>query len=146
MSQGSNKPYYYGTGRRKSAIARVFLSEGSGKLSINDRSLEDYFGRETSRMVVAQPFDAIMAKGTFDVKIFVTGGGVSGQAGAIRHGISRALISFDEQKSSSPSDESQESYRKVLRRSGYVTRDPRVVERKKVGKHKARKSPQFSKR
>lgn len=124
----------YGTGRRKTAAARVFLRPGSGKLSINGRTVEEYFGRETSRMLVHQPLEVVDAVGRFDIKITVSGGGPSGQAGAIRHGISRALIQYDE------------TMRKPLRDAGLVTRDAREVERKKVGLHKARRAPQYSKR
>ena len=126
--------YYSGTGRRKSSTARVYLKPGSGNIMINERSLEDYFGRETARMIVEQPFVVTEMQGKFDIKVNVSGGGGSGQAGAIRHGITRALINYDEQ------------LRKPLRMAGYVTRDSRIVERKKVGLHKARKRPQYSKR
>ena len=121
-------------GRRKSASARVILSLGSGAISINGRSLEEYFGRQTSRMLVRQPLQAIDRPDSFDLRITVKGGGPNGQAGAIRHGITRALIEFDE------------TFRPVLRKAGYVTRDAREVERKKVGLHKARRASQFSKR
>ncbi len=125
---------YYGTGRRKSSTARVFLRPGSGKITINQRTLEEYFGRETSRMVVRQPLELTENVEKFDVYITVAGGGGTGQAGAIRHGITRALMEYDE------------TLRASLRKAGYVTRDSRAVERKKVGLHKARKRPQFSKR
>lgn len=125
---------YYGTGRRKSSIARVYASVGSGKFTINSRSIEEYFGRKTDQMIAKQPLELLEKAGEFDVNIVVTGGGPSGQAGAIRHGLSRALIQFDE------------ATRSPLRKAGYVTRDARVVERKKVGLHKARKRPQYSKR
>jgi small subunit ribosomal protein S9 len=124
----------YGTGRRKSSSARVFLRPGSGKITVNGRSLEDYFGRETARMVVRQPLELVDMTQRFDIKITVSGGGNSGQAGAIRHGITRALMDYDE------------GLRGELRRAGYVTRDARAVERKKIGLRKARRSPQFSKR
>ena len=124
----------YGTGRRKTATARVFLSAGTGKLVINNRTLEQYFGRETARMVVMQPLELVEMVGKFDMYITVKGGGISGQAGAIRHGITRALMEFDE------------TLRPALRKAGFVTRDARKVERKKVGLHKARKRPQYSKR
>lgn len=124
----------YGTGRRKSSSARVFLRPGSGNITVNGRSLEDYFGRETARMVVRQPLELVDMKDRFDIKITVSGGGNSGQAGAIRHGITRALMDYDE------------GLRGDLRRAGYVTRDARAVERKKIGLRKARRSPQFSKR
>ena len=125
---------YYGTGRRKSSTARVFLKSGTGNIVVNDRSLDEYFGRETARMVVRQPLELTDLLGKFDIKITVSGGGGSGQAGAIRHGITRALMQYDE------------SLRSPLRKAGYVTRDAREVERKKVGLRKARKCPQFSKR
>jgi len=125
---------YYGTGRRKSSTARVFIKNGSGSITVNRRSLEDYFGRETSRMVVRQPLELADALGKFDIDITVSGGGNNGQAGAIRHGITRALMQYDE------------ALRPALRKAGYVTRDAREVERKKVGLHKARKRPQYSKR
>jgi small subunit ribosomal protein S9 len=124
----------YGTGRRKSSKARVFLRPGTGKIVINKRSLEEYFGRETSRMVVRQPLELTENTENFDLYITVAGGGASGQAGAIRHGITRALMEYDE------------TLRPSLRAAGYVTRDSREVERKKVGLRKARKKPQFSKR
>jgi len=125
---------YYGTGRRKSSTARVFIKNGSGSITVNRRSLEDYFGRETSRMVVRQPLELADVLGKFDIDITVNGGGNNGQAGAIRHGITRALMEYDE------------ALRPALRKAGYVTRDAREVERKKVGLHKARKRPQYSKR
>ena len=124
----------YGTGRRKTSTARVFLRPGSGQIIINGKALDDYFGRQTSRMVVRQPLELIDMVEKFDVVITVDGGGASGQAGAIRHGITRALIEYDE------------NLKADLRRAGYVTRDAREVERKKVGLRKARKRPQFSKR
>ena len=125
---------YYGTGRRKNSTARVFLRPGSGNIQINQRSLEDYFGRKTAQMVVRQPLEAVEMTEKFDLYITVSGGGTTGQAGAIRHGITRALMQYDE------------GLRSTLRKEGYVTRDARQVERKKVGLHKARKRPQFSKR
>jgi len=125
---------YYSTGRRKSSSARVYITPGSGTISVNNRPLDQYFGRETARMIVRQPLQVADAEDKFDINVFVKGGGGSGQAGAIRHGISRALICFDE------------TLRKSLRKAGYVTRDAREVERKKVGLHKARKRPQYSKR
>jgi len=124
----------YGTGRRKTATARVFLRPGSGNISINRRSLDSFFGRETARMVVRQPLELTQTSGQFDIYVTVSGGGISGQAGAIRHGITRALMEYDE------------NLRSVLRKAGFVTRDAREVERKKVGLHKARKRPQYSKR
>jgi small subunit ribosomal protein S9 len=125
---------YYSTGRRKSSAARVFLKRGSGEITINDRTLKQYFGRETGQMIVRQPLETVEMLDQFDFNITVTGGGISGQAGAIRHGITRALIEYDE------------TLRRPLRKAGFVTRDAREVERKKVGLHKARKRPQYSKR
>ncbi|HWU69158.1 MAG TPA: 30S ribosomal protein S9 [Stenotrophobium sp.] len=124
----------YGTGRRKTAAARVFLKPGSGVISINGKTVEEYFGRETSRMLVRQPLELVDSLGRFDIKVNVVGGGPSGQAGAVRHGITRALIDYDE------------SLRPALRSAGLVTRDAREVERKKVGFHKARRGTQYSKR
>ena len=125
---------YYGTGRRKSSTARVFIKKGTGKIVINQKPLEQYFTRPTSRMVVCQPLELLNLKESLDLYVTVAGGGNSGQAGAVRHGITRALIEYDE------------SFRSALRQAGYVTRDARRVERKKVGLHKARKRPQYSKR
>jgi small subunit ribosomal protein S9 len=125
---------YYSTGRRKTSTARVFLSKGSGSITVNNRPLDVYFGRETSRMIVRQPLERADMADTFDINVTVKGGGSSGQAGAIRHGITRALIKYDSE------------LRSPLRRAGFVTRDARQVERKKVGLHKARRAPQFSKR
>ncbi|MBN7821081.1 30S ribosomal protein S9 [Bowmanella sp. Y26] len=125
---------YYGTGRRKSSTARVFIRPGSGNITINKRTIEEFFGRETARMVVRQPLELLEMTDKFDLYITVTGGGISGQAGAIRHGITRALMEYDE------------ALRPALRKAGFVTRDAREVERKKVGLHKARRRPQFSKR
>ncbi len=125
---------YYGTGRRKSSTARVFVKPGKGNIVINKRSLEEYFGRPTARMVVRQPLELVEMTEKLDLFITVAGGGISGQAGAIRHGITRALMEYDE------------SLRPILRKAGFVTRDARKVERKKVGLHKARKRPQYSKR
>jgi small subunit ribosomal protein S9 len=125
---------YYGTGRRKTSAARVFLKSGKGEILVNNLSLDKYFGREVARMIVRQPFDVVDLTDKFDVKISVTGGGNFGQAGAIRHGIARALVEYDE------------GLRSPLRKAGFLTRDARQVERKKVGLHKARKRPQFSKR
>lgn len=132
----------YGTGRRKTAAARVFLRPGSGNIIINDEPLDQYFGRETARMIVRQPLAALNALSQFDVYATVVGGGISGQAGAIRHGITRALIEYDEEGG----EGSIGGWRQILRKAGFVTRDPRVVERKKVGLHKARKGTQYSKR
>ena len=125
---------YYGTGRRKNSTARVFLTQGTGKLEINGNALEQYFGRPTSRMIVVQPLELLELSDKVDLFITVVGGGITGQAGAIRHGITRALMQYDE------------SFRPALRKAGFVTRDARAVERKKVGLHKARKRPQYSKR
>ena len=125
---------FYGTGRRKTSAARVFLTPGSGAISINNRSIDVYFGREVARMIVRQAFEVVDLVDKFDLKITVNGGGNFGQAGAIRHGIARALLQYDE------------NLRSPLRKAGFLTRDARQVERKKVGLHKARKRPQFSKR
>ena len=124
----------YGTGRRKTAAAKVFLKPGSGQITVNGRSLDEFFGRETGRMIVRQPLELTQMTEKFDVTVSVDGGGVTGQAGAIRHGITRALIEYDE------------SLRRPLRAAGFVTRDAREVERKKVGRRKARRGTQFSKR
>ena len=125
---------FYGTGRRKRSKARVFLTMGEGAITVNNRPLDEYFGRQTARMVVRQPLELVDLVGKFDVRVTVKGGGGFGQAGAIRHGITRALLEYDD------------SLRGTLREAGYVTRDARSVERKKVGLRKARKRPQFSKR
>jgi small subunit ribosomal protein S9 len=122
------------TGRRKTSVARVFLKPGKGKILINSLSLQEYFGRETARMIVLQPFDLTQTAGSFDIDVNVAGGGNSGQAGAIRHGITRALMKVNS------------DFRVPLKKAGFVTRDPRAVERKKYGRHKARKRPQYSKR
>jgi len=124
----------YGTGRRKSAAARVFMKPGSGEIVVNGRPLDQFFGRETARMIVRQPLTVAEAQGKFDFHVTVSGGGTTGQAGAIRHGITRALMDYDE------------GLRKPLRKAGFVTRDAREVERKKVGLRKARRRPQYSKR
>ena len=125
---------YYGTGRRKTSTARVFISQGSGNIVVNDRPLDEYFGREVARMIVRQPLETVELVDKFDIKVTVKGGGSFGQAGAIRHGLTRALMQYDE------------SLRQSLRGAGYVTRDAREVERKKVGLRKARKKPQYSTR
>lgn len=122
------------TGRRKTSVARVFLKPGKGSLNINHRTLQEYFGRETARMIVLQPFQVTQTAGNFDIEVNVDGGGNSGQAGAIRHGITRALMVYNP------------DLRGALKKAGFVTRDPRAVERKKYGRHKARKRPQYSKR
>ena len=125
---------YYGTGRRKTSTARVFVKPGTGKITVNNRELNEYFGRVTAQMVVRQPLELTETNGQFDINVTVQGGGGSSQAGAIRHGITRALLDYNEE------------FRKALREAGYVTRDARKVERKKVGLRKARRRPQFSKR
>jgi small subunit ribosomal protein S9 len=125
---------YYGTGRRKTSTARVFLTQGEGAITVNDRPIDAYFGREVARMIVRQPLELVDMADRFNVNVTVVGGGSFGQAGAIRHGITRALMEYDE------------TLRGALRKAGYVTRDAREVERKKVGLRKARKRPQFSKR
>ena len=126
--------YNYGTGRRKTSVARVFIKPGKGKFTVNDKTLDDYFARETGRMVVRQPLVLTDHLQTFDIKVNVDGGGESGQAGAVRHGLTRALIEFDP------------TLKPTLSKAGLVTRDAREVERKKVGLHKARRAKQFSKR
>jgi small subunit ribosomal protein S9 len=138
------KQDFYGTGRRKTSTARVYLKKGTGNITINTDTLDQYFGRKTARMIVRQPLDVTDLHGKFDITVTVTGGGTSGQAGAIRHGISRALLKFDESNGVDPLSET--SLRKILRRAGYLTRDARKVERKKVGLKKARKDTQYSKR
>jgi small subunit ribosomal protein S9 len=125
---------YYATGRRKSSTARVFLKKGSGDITVNNRPLDQYFGRPTARMIVRQALEKVDLQEQFDVNCTVKGGGTTGQAGAIRHGITRAIMNYDN------------ALRPVLRKAGFVTRDAREVERKKVGLHKARRAPQFSKR
>jgi small subunit ribosomal protein S9 len=126
--------YYYGTGRRKSAVARVFLKSGKGRFVVNDKPIDEYFGRETGRMIARQPLALTNNLATFDIMVNVVGGGESGQAGAVRHGITRALIEYDA------------ALKPSLSKAGLVTRDAREVERKKVGLHKARRRPQYSKR
>ncbi len=130
----SAKPYFYGTGRRKSSIARVRLYPGSGKITINGRDVEDYFGLETLKLVINQPFGVTETVGKYDIVANVTGGGISGQAGAIRHGVARALLLADD------------TFRAPLKKAGLLTRDPRMKERKKYGLKAARRAPQFSKR
>jgi small subunit ribosomal protein S9 len=124
----------YGTGRRKTATARVYMKAGTGAITVNDRPLDEFFGRETGRMIVRQPLQVAQVEDRFDFTVQVEGGGITGQAGAIRHGITRALMEYDE------------ALRKPLRAAGFVTRDAREVERKKVGRRKARRGPQYSKR
>ena len=128
------KPYFYGTGRRKSSVARVRVYNGTGKITINDRDIEEYFGLETLKLIVRQPLALTDTMDKFDIVCRVAGGGVTGQAGAIRHGLARALLQFNEE------------LRPELKKAGFLTRDPRMKERKKYGLHKARKAPQFSKR
>ena len=130
----SAKPYFYGTGRRKSSVARVRLYAGTGKVTVNDRDIDDYFGLETLKLIINQPLDVTENIGKFDIVANVNGGGISGQAGAIRHGIARALLTVDE------------TYRGALKAAGLLTRDPRMKERKKYGLKAARRAPQFSKR
>ena len=134
MLYTSAKPYFYGTGRRKSSIARVRLYPGSGKITINGRDIDEYFGLETLKMVVRQPLEATGNTGKMDIVATVTGGGVSGQAGALRHGVARALLLASEDN------------RAILKKAGFLTRDPRMKERKKYGLKAARRAPQFSKR
>ena len=128
------KPYFYGTGRRKNSVARVRVYTGTGKITINDRDIDDYFGLETLKLIVRQPLAVAEVEGKFDIVVRVNGGGVSGQAGAIRHGLSRALLQYDE------------NLRPALKKAGFLTRDPRMKERKKYGLKAARRAPQFSKR
>ena len=125
---------HYGTGRRKSASARVYMKAGTGRITVNERPLDEFFGRETGRMIVRQPLEVVQMTSQFDFNVHVSGGGITGQAGAIRHGIARALMEYDA------------SLRKPLRQAGFVTRDAREVERKKVGRRKARRGTQYSKR
>ena len=137
-----------GTGRRKTSTARVFLRPGKGNITVNSKALDVFFGRETACMVVLQPLQAVSAADKFDIYVTVKGGGISGQAGAIRHGITRALIDYEREHMmhDRTEEEGNGEWHRILRTEGYVTRDPRAVERKKVGRHKARKSLQFSKR
>ncbi|MCF2557135.1 30S ribosomal protein S9 [Fournierella massiliensis] len=128
------KPYFYGTGRRKNSVARVRVYNGTGKITINDRDIDNYFGLETLKLVVRSPLAVAGVEGKFDIVVRVGGGGVSGQAGAIRHGLSRALLQYDEE------------LRPALKKAGFLTRDPRMKERKKYGLKAARRAPQFSKR
>ena len=125
---------YYGTGRRKSSVARVYLVPGSGKITVNKRDIEEYFGLETLKLIISQPLEVTGTTGKFDISINVCGGGTTGQAGAIRHGISRALLEADS------------DFRPALKKAGFLTRDPRMKERKKYGLKAARRAPQFSKR
>ena len=130
----SAKPYFYGTGRRKKSVARVRIYPGSGAITINGRDIDDYFGLDTLKLIINQPFGVTGTEGKFDIVANVKGGGMSGQAGAIRHGLARALLTVDE------------NYRSALKKAGFLTRDPRMKERKKYGLKAARRAPQFSKR
>ncbi len=130
----SAKPYFYGTGRRKKSVARVRLYPGTGVITVNGKNIDEYFGLETLKLIINQPFGVTETTGKFDIIATVTGGGLSGQAGAIRHGLSRALVKADE------------TYKPVLKKAGFLTRDPRMKERKKYGLKAARRAPQFSKR
>ncbi len=130
----SAKPYFYGTGRRKKSVARVRIYPGSGSITINNRDIDDYFGLDTLKLIINQPFGVTGTEGKFDIVANVKGGGMSGQAGAIRHGVARALLTVDE------------NYRSALKKAGFLTRDPRMKERKKYGLKAARRAPQFSKR
>ena len=131
----NKRPFFYGTGRRKSSVARVRLYEGTGKVTINGRDIDDYFGLETLKLIVRQPLNLTELTEKFDIECRVAGGGVTGQAGAIRHGVARALLQYD-----------SESLRSTLKKAGFLTRDPRMKERKKYGLKAARRAPQFSKR
>jgi small subunit ribosomal protein S9 len=144
----AEKQQYCSTGRRKTSTARVFLKPGKGNITINQNTLEQYFGRKTARMIVRQPLEITQLQDKFDIIITVMGGGLSGQAGAIRHGIARALVKYDEDTGGKDTggESGEGSLRKILRKAGYLTRDARQVERKKVGLHKARKGTQYSKR
>lgn len=137
---------YYGTGRRKSSTARVFLRPGKGEIKVNNRSLQEYFCRETACMVVMQPLETVELTKKFDIYVTVSGGGVSGQAGAVRLGIARALVAYDEQGLDKDAEPNPQSFRRKLRARSLLTRDSRRVERKKVGLHKARRATQYSKR
>ena len=130
----SAKPYFYGTGRRKKSVARVRIYPGSGSITINNRDIDEYFGLDTLKLIINQPFGVTGTEGKFDIVANVKGGGMSGQAGAIRHGVARALLTVDE------------NYRSALKKAGFLTRDPRMKERKKYGRKAARRAPQFSKR
>lgn len=137
---------YYGTGRRKSSVARVFLRPGKGDIKVNGRVLGEYFGRETASMIIRQPLETVDVLNKFDIYATVTGGGISGQAGAIRLGIARALVQYDEHDLAADAEARPDSFRRKLRTRGLLTRDSRRVERKKVGLHKARRATQYSKR
>jgi small subunit ribosomal protein S9 len=134
MTKADSKPYFYGTGRRKKSVARVRLLPGTGNITINDRDIDDYFGLDTLKLIVRQPLELTGTTGKYDIVAKVVGGGVSGQAGAIRHGLSRALLLTGD------------DFRLVLKKAGFLTRDPRMKERKKYGLKAARRAPQFSKR
>lgn len=137
---------YYGTGRRKSSTARVFLRPGKGNITVNKRALDEYFGRETASMIIRQPLETVDVLENFDIYATVSGGGISGQAGAIRLGIARALVEYDEVDMKEADEPAADSFRRKLRARGLLTRDSRKVERKKVGLHKARRATQYSKR
>ena len=142
----AEKQQFYGTGRRKSSSARVFLRPGKGEIKINNRDLKDYFGRETASMIIRQPLETVDVLSKFDIYATVSGGGISGQAGAVRLGIARALVNYDEHDLAEDAQPNADSFRRKLRARGLLTRDPRQVERKKIGLHKARKATQYSKR
>jgi len=154
MTNKKNVAYYYGTGRRKSSSARVFISKGNGSIIVNKKNIDKYFSLAFANNIVKEPLKLLKIENKFDVKVTVLGGGITGQAGAIRHGLTRALISYDEEFISNNSDNvSQDedkkfnlTWKQKLRKAGFVTRDPRKVERKKVGFRKARKKEQYSKR
>ncbi|MCX7116123.1 MAG: 30S ribosomal protein S9 [Gammaproteobacteria bacterium] len=140
------KKQYYGTGRRKSSVARVFMRPGKGSVSVNQRTIDEYFCRETAQMIINQPLEVTDMLNKFDIYVTVKGGGTSGQAGAIRLGIARALVAYDELDMVEGSEPNPQSFRRRLRAKGLLTRDARCVERKKVGLHKARRATQYSKR
>jgi len=153
MINKTNVDYYYGTGRRKSSSARVFISKGKGSITINKKNIKEYFSLQCSNNIVKEPLKLLKVENKFDVKVTVLGGGTTGQAGAIRHGLTRALISYDEEfvcKNDEDINQDEEkvnlTWKQRLRKAGFVTRDPRKVERKKVGFRKARKKEQYSKR
>ena len=149
-STSAKKDFYYATGRRKNSSARVFLKPGTGKISVNGKALNEYFGVESLRVTVKQPLSILKLEGKFDLYITVRGGGISGQAGAIRHGLARVLVSYDEATTvstgSEDDSENPQAYKPHLKKAGFLTRDSRVVERKKFGLKKARKREQYSKR
>lgn len=146
MATASKAKQHVATGRRKTSSARVFLRPGKGNIIINHKPIDEFFGRETARMVVKQPLVAVDVLDKYDVYATVTGGGITGQSGAIRHGITRALIKLEKEESGDDGEGGQGEWHHILRKAGFVTRDPRAVERKKIGRHKARRGTQFSKR